>query len=297
MPPTCHTLLNGMQSAQMLHREADRVLSDPTLLKQSRPLQKTDATRSRPAFFRGPRAHSVRQHLLVKAESAATKSRCPTNLARRDTLGARPGGRRTPARRTTDTPHFSLHTARRPSCGTRAPSPNASAPRPAQRKVQIYVRRSRTRCSVSGHASRLPGRARALQHAAEGGGGSLRKLHALGPQARPRASAHFINGQRSPRPIEVRHYKRRARRSPGPIGENEARKGARLRAHGRRAHPMQVRVRGARRGEVSPARSLADDGGASSSGRLAEADIYRWRGVPRRRARRLPGRASLVVCE
>ncbi len=73
MPPTCHTLLNGIQSAQILHREADRVLSGPTLLKQLQPLQKTDATRSIRTlpFFRGPRAHSVRQHHFVKAESVA----------------------------------------------------------------------------------------------------------------------------------------------------------------------------------------------------------------------------------
>lgn len=185
VPPTCHTYaLKGMQSAQILHREADRVLSDPTLLTQLRPLQKTDATRS-PSFLSRsasplcpsapPRQGRVRRHI----------SRCPTNLARPDTLGVRPGGRRTPARRTTDTSHLGLHTTCRPSRGTRAPSPNASPPRPAQRKVQIYVRRSRTRCSVSGHASRLPGRARALQDAAEDGGGSVRKLQALW-QARPR---------------------------------------------------------------------------------------------------------------
>lgn len=114
MPPTCHTLLNGMQSAQILHREADRVLSDPTLLKQSRPLQKTDATRSRPAFFRGPRAHSVRQHLLVKAESAAT------NIA----LSDKPCTARYPGRPTGGTPHTSApndgHTSLQPSHGAPA---------------------------------------------------------------------------------------------------------------------------------------------------------------------------------
>ncbi|KAI0374417.1 hypothetical protein BV20DRAFT_505014 [Pilatotrama ljubarskyi] len=124
-----------------------------------------------------------------------------------------------------------LHTASRPSYGTSAPSPKASPPRPTEGKVVFYVRRSPTRCSVSGLASSTVRRTRLASRRPAGptelfpphSGAADERSSQRTPSRRTTRALGSLWAE-IPRPIEVRHKKHWFFRL---IGEKEAGKGTR----------------------------------------------------------------------